>query len=110
LLREGAHNGLEPRLPLRGDGLLFRVKSAIYVRLYIRVDRYLHAAADSGAALEPEIMSDTKGPAAKIAARFFVDKMLKECEEHFLHDFLAVVDAQSGRERVTKESVPPSLE
>jgi hypothetical protein len=55
-------------------------------------------------------MGDTKSPAAQIAARLFLDEMLEHGEEHLLHDFLAILDAQSGRKHITKESVPPSLE
>jgi hypothetical protein len=55
-------------------------------------------------------MGDAKSPAAKIAARFFADEMLEQREKHLLHDFFAVLDAQSGREQITEKPVAPSIE
>jgi hypothetical protein len=62
------------------------------------VDRHFHAATNGYAALQPQIMGDSKSPATKIAARFLVNEMLEEGEKHFLHDFFSILKAQSGSE------------
>lgn len=97
-------------MPLRGSGAFFRVQSGIDVRLAIGVDRHFHAAAGNYAALEPQIMSDAKGPTTKVFARLLVDEMLEQRNKYFLHDFFTILDAQSGREQIAKEPIAPGIE
>ena len=100
-------------LPLGSGGLLFRIESGIGMRLHsgpIRVDRHFSAAAGGRAALQSQIVGNAKSPAAQIMARFFAHEMLKEREEHFLHYFFAILNAQPGRAQITKKSIPQGVE